>query len=227
MLGSRALLVEDNPRMVSLLADYLGDAGFSVTTTGSIEEFDHFVAVGKFDFYIIDLGLPDGDGIDLVRGRRAASDTTPILIITARVSLDDRIRAFEVGADDCLVKPFHATELIARARAILRRPRSLESSEICAGGVAIDCSTGEVKAHGAQLKLRRVEQRLLLSLARKLGNVVPKEVLESSLYDFGKDVTPNAIEQGISRLRSELKRANTGLTIRTAWGAGYALEEAA
>ncbi|WP_088343543.1 MULTISPECIES: response regulator transcription factor [Rhodomicrobium] len=226
MLGSRALLVEDHARMARLLADYLGDAGFCVTATRSAEEFGQFASVGSFDFYIIDLGLPDGDGIDLVRNRRAASDATPILIITARVSLDDRIRAFDVGADDCLVKPFHASELIARARAILRRPRALEHAEISAGALAIDCSTGDVRAHGVQLKLRRVEQRLLSVLARKLGNVVSKETLESALYDFSKEVTPNAIEQGISRLRSELRRADTGMTIRTVWGAGYALEEA-
>jgi DNA-binding response OmpR family regulator len=225
MLGSRALLVDDNPRMLSLLTDYLGDEGFSVTTTGSAEEFSEFVAASKFDFYIIDLGLPDGDGIDLVKGRRAASDTTPILIITARVSVDDRIRALDVGADDCLVKPFHASELIARARAILRRPRSIENTEICAGSLAIDNATGEVRANGTQLKLRRMEQRLLLLLARRLGKVVSKDTLESALYDFGKDVTPNAIEQGISRLRTELRRSNTALTIRTVWGEGYVLEE--
>lgn len=221
-------MVDDHPRIARLLADYLGDAGFSVTVTGSAEEFGHFAAGGQFDFYIIDLGLPDGDGIDLVKRRRAANDTTPIVIITARVSLDDRITALEVGADDCLVKPFDPSELIARARAILRRPRMLETAEICAGSLAIDRTTGEVHAQGGvQLKLRRVEQRLLISLARKLGKVVPKEVLESALYDLSKDVTPNAIEQGISRLRSELRRANAGLSIRTVWGTGYALEEAA
>ena len=225
MLAPRALLVDDNPRMLSLLSDYLGDEGFFVTSAGSAEEFGEFVAAGSYDFYIIDLGLPDGDGIDLVKCRRAASDTTPILIITARVSLDDRIRAFDVGADDCLVKPFHASELIARARAILRRPKALENSEISAGSLTIDCATGNVRAHGSRLKLRRVEQRLLLLLARRFGKVLSKETLESALYDFGKDVTPNAIEQGISRLRSELRRASTALTIRTVWGEGYVLEE--
>jgi DNA-binding response OmpR family regulator len=225
MLVPRALLVDDNPRMLSLLSDYLGDEGFFVTSAGSAEEFDEFASADSFDFYIIDLGLPDRDGIDLVKGRRAARDTTPILIITARVSLDDRIRAFEVGADDCLVKPFHASELIARARAILRRPKALEKPEINAGSLTIDCTTGEVRAHGSQLKLRRLEQRLLLLLARRLGKVLSKESLESALYDLSKEVTPNAIEQGISRLRSELRRASATLSIRTVWGEGYVLEE--
>jgi len=225
MLVPRALLVDDNPRMLTLLSDYLADEGFFVTSAGSAEEFSDFVSAATFDFYIIDLGLPDGDGIDLVKGRRAASDATPILIITARVSLDDRIRALDVGADDCLVKPFHASELIARARAILRRPKAIEAPEITAGSLTIDRATGEIETRGPRLKLRRSEQRLLLVLARRLGKVASKEVLESALYDFGKEVTPNAIEQGISRLRSELRRAEAALTIRTVWGEGYVLEE--
>jgi len=224
-MTARILLVEDNSRLSGLLCEILRGAGYFVDTTARASEFRRAAAQGKNNMYIIDLGLPDGDGTELIEKRRSTGDKTPILVITARSGVDDHVAGLDCGADDFLVKPFDRNLLLARVRALLRRPRSEAQAEITAGKLVVDLKDEQVSRDGALVPLRPTERRLLCVLARRIGKVVARESLESALYDINTDVSANAVEQAVSRLRLALKRLDCGLEIRTMWGVGYSLME--
>lgn len=221
----RLLLVEDSKRLQELLSESLASAGYKLDVASTIAELHSMLAAVNYDLIIIDLGLPDGDGLTAIRSMRAGGSTTPILIITARGSIDDRVSGLDTGADDYLIKPFNHSELLARVRALLRRPSDLHGPILRRGGLEFEESKGEVRYEGKPIELRLSERRLLGTLMRRSGNVVTKTAIEEALSQFGRELTANAVEALVSRLRKALADADANVSIETVRGVGYRLVE--
>ena len=224
----RILLVEDHASLRELTASHLTARGFVVDTARDLGEAQAALDVVAYDALVIDLGLPDGDGIALLsrRGRRAgqsAAPTPPALILTARDGVEDRIAGLNAGADDYLVKPFKMEELEARLRAVLRRPGARTGMEQCLGDLSFDTVGREARVRGRPLPLRRREMLLLESLLSQPGRIVVRDVLEERLYGADDAVTPNALEAVVSRLRRALAEAAVDVRIETHRGIGYRL----
>jgi two-component system OmpR family response regulator len=179
----------------------------------------------SYDLYVLDLGLPDGDGNDILRQLRAAKQTAPIIITSARAQISERVSGLDCGADDYLVKPFHYSEFLARIRALLRRPARLAPTHLTVGNLVLDCANGDVSCEGQRVNLRPSERRLLSLLMRWPGRLVSRESIDNALLSIDHEVTPNAIDKAISRLRESLSRMPVGIWIRTINGLGYMLEE--
>lgn len=222
----RLLLVEDTVRLGELLSEGLARDGFVVDWRQDIEGAAEAVASATYDLILLDLGLPDGDGLDWVRTLRRATDLTPILVLTARGGLDDRVTGLDAGADDYLVKPFEASELSARCRAILRRPGQWMTPVLHVGALAFNVASRQA-AHGdLPIELSRREGDLLETLMRRAGSVVTRGSLEESLYAFNEPVTPNAVEVAVSRLRRKLDDAGCTGMLHTVRGLGYLMRDA-
>jgi DNA-binding response OmpR family regulator len=219
----RLLLIEDNARLGALIVDGLVQDGFVIDWRETLEEGLEARGLAAYDLILLDLGLPDGDGLDLVKQLRRSRDSVPILILTARGGLGERIAGLDVGADDYLVKPFDIAELAARCRALLRRPGSCLGVILEAGNVALDTANRSLEVAGAPVAMSPRELALLEHLLRRSGQVVAKTLLEDQLYAMDAEVTPNALEVAVSRLRKRLAAAHADLTLRTAHGVGYAL----
>lgn len=219
----RILLIEDNERLSELVAQALTADGFAVDSAFSLSESRDFLKVVSYDLILLDLSLPDGDGFSLIKDISDKKIQTPILVVTARAGLDDRITGLNLGADDYLVKPFATEELVARCRALLRRPGSVLGTILFAGNLSFNSSSREVAVDGRKCNVSPREMALLEHLMRHIGQVVSREHLESSLYAMDKDVTPNAIEASVSRLRRALKKEGANLVLHTSHGIGYAL----
>lgn len=219
----RLLLVEDNARLASLIREGLDRQGFAVDWCETFEGAEHALKINEYDLLLLDLGLPDGEGLNLVRGLRRRQDMIPILIVTARGGLDDRILGLDAGADDYLVKPFQIPEVAARCRALLRRPGASLGTELTIGNVVLHSAERSVAVAGLVIEATPREVDLLECLLRRSGHVVAKPVLEGALYSMDTEVTPNALEACISRLRKRLTTAGADVRIRTVHGVGYAL----
>ncbi|HTH15334.1 MAG TPA: response regulator transcription factor [Magnetospirillum sp.] len=221
----RILLVEDNPRLAELVGQGLRDGGFAVdsfTTVGDAEAAWDSV---QYQAVILDLGLPDGDGLELLKRVRARGQSEPVLILTARDGVEDRVRGLNCGADDYLLKPFAMEELLARVRALLRRPGSSLGVALTCGRVSLDTVSREVAVDGQAVSVPRRETEMLEQLLRRAGRVVPKRALEEGLYGFDDDVSSNTVEVLMSRLRKRLTSVDSGVTIHTLRGVGYMLAE--
>jgi two-component system OmpR family response regulator len=223
---SRLLLVEDSVRLQELLGESLRGADYPVDVVGTVGEGRAAAATVNYDLLIIDLGLPDGDGISLIHESRASGCGTPILVITARAGVDARIAGLDSGADDYLVKPFSHLELLARIRALLRRPRDVREPTIQIGRLLFNETTSEVRADGRPLDLRAAERRLLGMLMRHAERIVPKVSIEERFSECGRELSGNAVEAHVSRLRKALDEADSGVVIETIRGVGYALRDA-
>jgi len=222
----RLLLIEDNAALAELISEGLGARGFAVDRCGTYREALAAYSLVDYDLMVVDRGLPDGDGLDFVRQLRRESRSTPVLILTARGGLDDRLSGLDGGADDYLVKPFELAELAARCRALLRRPGTSLAAELQLGNVVLDPATRAVTVDARRIEIPPREIALLELLLRRAGQVVLRAQLEASLYSMGDDVTPNALETAVSRLRKRLTAAGASVTVRTAHGLGYSLLEA-
>ena len=216
----RLLLVKDSLRLQELLADPLRRAGYGLDAVGTVAELLSSVAVVQYDLIIVDLGLPDGDGLTAIRSLRSMRHSTPILIITARGSVEDRVIGLDSGVDDYLIKPFNHAELLARVRTLLRRPSELQGPVLKFGGVELDEARGEITCSGKPIELRLSERRLLAVLMRRSGRVVAKSTITS---EIGRELSANAVEVLVSRLRKALDEGSTGITIETLRGIGYRL----
>ena len=221
----RLLLVEDSLRLRELLGENLRAADYPLDTVGTAAEARAAAAVVRYDLFIIDLGLPDDDGMSLIHELRSAGCQTPILVITARAGVNDRIAGLDGGADDYIVKPFNHSELLARIRALLRRPSELVEPTIQIGRLVFNESTREVRADGQTLDLRASERRLLALLMRQAGRIVSKCTIEERFSEFGRELSDNAVEAHVSRLRKALDETPAGVFIETIRGVGYALKE--
>jgi DNA-binding response OmpR family regulator len=221
----RLLLVEDSPRLASLIGDAVREAGWRLDLAATLADAEASLAAAEHDLILLDLGLPDGDGLDLLRAIRRAANTTPVLIITARGSVDDRIAGLDAGADDYLVKPFHTREFLARCRAMLRRAPVALQPVLEAGRLAYDPATATLTAAGEVVPLPPRERALCEALMRDVGRLVPRRRLETTLSDFDAELSANALELAVSRLRKRLDGTDAGVEIATVRGLGYLLRE--
>ena len=221
----RLLVVEDEARIAEILDAALKRAGFVVDTVGTCAHAAQALAGVPYDAAIFDLGLPDGDGLDLLSRIRAAGNRVPILVLTARDTVDDRVKGLNAGGDDYLVKPFATTELIARIKALLRRPGGSLGKTLNAGNLAFDTVERGVRVAGAVINLPRREAAILEHLMRRQGRVVPKSLLLEKLYGFDEEIESNAIPVHVHHLRRKLEEAGCDAGIHTVRGVGYLLEE--
>ncbi|MEQ1954077.1 response regulator transcription factor [Mesorhizobium sp. CN2-181] len=218
----RILVVEDNPALARGLATVLRGGGYAVDAVADGAAAMAVLAAERFDLVVLDLNLPDMDGLDVLRALRARQDGASVLILSARGQLDDRVRGLDLGADDYMTKPFDVDELEARVRMLLRRRVGLKATTVSVGEVTFDLNARSFSAGGAPIDLPARERSLLETLFLRSGKVVPKQAIIESLAGFDDDLSANAIEQYVSRLRKRL--APYGLTVRTARGIGYYLE---
>jgi two-component system response regulator QseB len=218
----RILLVEDHPALREIVTAYLVRRGFAVDTASKAEEACAALDATNYDALVLDLGLPDGDGLDvLARAQLLTKGQLPTLIVTARDAVGDRVRGLDSGADDYIVKPFDLIELEARIRAVLRRPGSRPNPLLTSGSLVFDPARREATIAGAPIELTRREADLLGLLLKAAGLLVIRDVLEERLYSFNEPVTPNALEATVSRLRRRV--AGAGLRIEARRGIGYRL----
>jgi DNA-binding response OmpR family regulator len=221
----RLLVIEDETRIVEILKSALGRAGFTVDAVTSAADGREALASMPYDAAILDLGLPDGDGLSLLDEVRQTANAVPILILTARDAVEDRVRGLDAGADDYLIKPFALPELIARINALLRRPGGALGRTLLAGNVIFDTIGRDLKVGDAPIPLPRREAAILEMLMRRLGRVVPKAVLEEKLYGIDDELESNAIPVHVHHLRRKLEQAGATAEIHTVRGVGYLLIE--
>jgi len=219
----RLLLIEDNARLASLVREGLDQRGFAVDWCETVDAAEHALQINDYDLMLLDLGLPDCDGLDLVRSLRRLQDMMAFLILTSRGGLDDRVAGLDAGADDYLVKPFQIRELAARCRALLRRPGASLGTRLTVGNVVLESAERVVAVADIRIDATPREVDLLECLLRRAGHVIGKSALENALYSMDAEVTPNALEATVSRLRKRLSAAGANVQIRTVHGVGYAL----
>ena len=223
----RLLIVEDDAPLASGLRRILEAEGHSVDVTARGEEAVSAAARERFDLVILDIGLPQMDGFEVLRRFRAAAaggaGPTPVLVLTARDAVDDRVRGLDLGADDYMVKPFAMPELTARVRALLRRSQSHGGPRIAHGPLQLDTVARRAYLRNEPLELAAREWAVLEVLLARVEKIVSKEAIIQAVAGWGDDLSPNAIEVYVSRLRSKLEPA--GIRIRTVRGFGYMLEE--
>ena len=215
----RLLLAEDNEDLGDAVFRHLRNAGHSVEWVRQGEEALDSVAAEPYDALILDLMLPGRDGLSIIEELRRARNAIPILVVTARAEIDDKVSLLDRGADDYLVKPFDLRELDARLRAVLRRPAGRTTSMMEFGDTVVDLAGHSVSVSGQPVELSRREFRLLEILLARMGAVVPKERLMAQLFSFDEAVSVNALELYVSRLRRKLEGA--ALEIATVRGVGY------
>ena len=220
----RVLLVEDHPALREMMTDYLAQRGFAVDPVGCAGDARAALDAVSYDLLILDLGLPDVDGMVILHETRArTAGGLPILLVTARDALEDRLQGLNAGADDYIVKPFDLLELEARLRAVLRRPGTRPPPKLRVGELNFDPASRQASVRGVVLDLARRETDLLEQLLRAAGRTVVKDALEDRLYSSGESITPNALEAVVSRLRKRLANAAGGVRIETKRGIGYRL----
>jgi two-component system response regulator TctD len=218
----RILIVEDDAPLARGIVSLLRAAGHAVDHVDTGTDALMVAAQEPYALMILDVGLPDIDGFAVLSALRRRGDRVPVLMLTARDALDDRIRGLDLGADDYLRKPFAPEELEARIRALGRRRGGDPTPEIVVGALAINRSSGEARVGDRVLDLRRREWAVLDALAIRAGQIVSRETLQSEVFGFDEPVGPNAIEVNITRLRSKL--GPDGPAIRTVRGVGYLLD---
>jgi DNA-binding response OmpR family regulator len=214
------LLVEDEPTIAQALSRALKKQGYSVNHVDTGRAAQHAIGTSPPDIVILDLGLPDMDGLDVLRWIRREQVDLPVLLLTARATLDDRVSGLDSGADDYLPKPFQMNELLARLRVIERRLGTLRTAEISIGEVTLDINQNQVTVGGEVLDLSRREYMLLKSLMEHAGRVQTRDVLESRLYGWGEEVASKALEVHVQHLRRKL---GPGF-ITTVRGVGYRVD---
>ncbi len=220
----RVLVVEDDRELAAGLVSALAQSHFVADQVHSAEAALSACAITFYEFVILDLGLPDCDGIDVMRQLRQRKLECPILVLTARDALQDRIDGLDAGADDYLVKPFALSELEARMRALLRRGRMINES-IAFGRVTLDTKSRCAKVDENELPLTAREFAVLEQLLQRSGRIVSKNQLLESMYTWNDDISPAAIEVFVSRLRRKLEEAGAAVGIRSVRGLGYRLEQ--
>lgn len=223
---ARILVLEDDHDIRGLLGRELRALGHTVDAVGLAEEALFAARATDYALMIIDLGLPDGDGLDLVRELRRRTIESPILLLTARRKVEDRVVGLTSGADDYLVKPFAIPEFRARVAALLRRPSRLKETRFAVANVMVDCDALEAVVNGVSLPLARKQFRLLELLVRRKNHMTPKRMIEEALYGYDDEVSANSIEAQVSKLRRVLRDAGAAAVIETRRGIGYRLADA-
>ncbi|WP_198970453.1 response regulator [Xylophilus sp. ASV27] len=219
----RLLLVEDDVMVASGIKLGLSGAGYAVDWVGSAERAEEVLRGERFDVAIIDIGLPSTDGLELTRHLRQQGLALPILILTARDALQDRVQGLDLGADDYIVKPFELPDLLARLRALLRRSQAANTAVLCFGPLELDTAHRRASVHGQPLELGPREWTVLEYLLLHAPKPTSKDKLLQALTGWDKEITVNAVEVYISRLRGKLEPH--GVALRAIRGFGYRLEQ--
>ncbi len=218
----RILIVEDDAILADGLMRSMKEASYAADLVTNGEDADYVLIQQVHDLVILDLGLPRLNGFQVLQRMRERKSEIPVLILTARGTMDDRIKGLDLGADDYLAKPFDIRELEARVRALLRRVYSKSSDELCLGSLSLDMKGRRVTVGGNPLEIPSREMSILEILLRRAGSVVSKEQILEGLCNWDEDVSDNAIEVYIHRLRKKL--VNAGIVIRTVRGLGYLMD---
>lgn len=218
----RILIVEDDAALARSISALLRNAGHAVDHVAHGQDVPELVAGEPYALVVLDVGLPDIDGFTVLERMRQRGEKVPVLMLTARDALDDRVRGLDLGADDYLRKPFAPEELEARVRALGRRRGGDPTPELRVGTMVLHRSTGQVEVAGRAIELRRRERTVLEALATRAGQIVPRELLLAEVFGFDEPVGDNALEVNVTRLRSKL--APDGPEIRTVRGVGYMLD---
>nr|WP_221212271.1 response regulator transcription factor [Brevundimonas lenta] len=215
------LIVEDNLHLARLIAERLTVHGFSCDQAHDLQTARECLGAASYDLIILDLGLPDGDGLNWIQTQRSRNLLPPILILTARNALEDRVAGLDAGADDYLVKPFEIDELLARLRALMRRPGLRDQPVIEVGPLRFEAASRAGSYGGVPLDLSRRESDLLELLMRHAGTLVTRRTIEDALYNMDDTVTPNAVEAVVSRVRRKIEGAGGQSILHTVRGIGY------
>jgi DNA-binding response OmpR family regulator len=225
----RILIVEDDETVAAGLVEGLTAAGFTVDHAPTAETAEAALSHTAYDLAIVDIGLPKMDGLELIRRLRRRSVTVPVLVLTARDAMEDRVAGLDLGADDYMTKPFLLPELLARTRALIRRSRSVASSELALGPLVLDLAGRTARLGAAPLELTGREWDILEQLMLAAPKVVSKQKLVESLSRWDNELTPNAVEIYISRLRAKLEAVEqpAPVSIRTVRGIGYRIDDLA
>ncbi len=219
----RFLLVEDSPDIGKAVSTRMTDQGHAVDWVTTLADADAVLASSAVDLIVLDIMLPDGDGRDFLARHRARADATPVLVITARSQVSDRVSVLDLGADDYLTKPFDLDELDARCRALIRRSSGAPQDDFTAKNLHYEPQSSRLQIAGETRALRNRENRLLEVFFRSKGRVLSKALLLDRLFSLDADVSENTIEVYVGRLRQHLD--GSGVRIETVRGAGYRLSD--
>ena len=222
---SRIALIEDHERLSSLVNKALSAAGIESDVFERIDSAWSALQAAPYGAIVVDRGLPDGDGLTLVRRLRAAGNPVPCLMLTARDALHDRVEGLEAGADDYLVKPFSMEELVARVRALIRRPSTVQSLTPAFADLNVEPADGGMRCGAESVSLAPAELQIMLCLVRAGGKTVRRSALEAAAWGLSDAVTPNAMDVALHRLRKKLHAIESTVHIVNVRGQGYALTE--
>jgi DNA-binding response OmpR family regulator len=223
----RVLVVEDYPPLSKSLLQGLGEAGYAVEHAADGEAALTLASTTAFDAVVLDLMLPKLDGLSVLSALRARKNATPVLVLTARDGVGDRVKGLDLGADDYLVKPFAFEELLARVRALIRRKYQASDSTLRVGDLEVDTTARTVKRGGRAVQLSAREYALLEYLAARRGQVVSRSEIWDHVYDFASDPSSNVVDVYIGYLRKKIDQDHASKLIHTRRGQGYLLDEAA
>ncbi|MDB4444343.1 response regulator transcription factor [bacterium] len=222
----RVLLVEDDLKIASFIVKGLRSAGFAVDHVTNGEDGVHMALTEPYDTAIIDIMLPKRDGLSVIEKMREEKVNTPVIILSAKGSVDDRVKGLQSGSDDYLTKPFAFSELLARVQALIRRASGVsEPTRLVVGDCSMDLLTREVIRGGRKVELQPLEFSLLEYLMRNAGKVVSKTMIMEHVWDYNFDPETNVVEARISRLRDKIDREFPTTLIQTVRGVGYVLKE--
>jgi two-component system OmpR family response regulator len=222
-MAQRIFVVEDDPLLAESLVRALQQQGYRIGHARRGHDADALLQAHRFDLLLLDIGLPDIDGFELLRRLRARGDATPALVVTAREAVDVRVHGLDLGADDYLTKPFSLSELEARVRALLRRARPAPAARIVVGGLTVESDAHTAKIDGKHVDLTAREWALLELFLARPGHALSKVTIAKTISDSDAGVAPNTVEVYVSRLRAKLEPA--GIVIRTVRGFGYLWEQ--
>ena len=220
----RILLVEDEPRMANVIAKGLREQSYAVDVAEDGEEALYQTSINDYDLILLDVLLPKRDGFEVCREIRARRDSTPILMLTARATIDDRVTGFDAGADDYLTKPFSFRELSARVRALMRRDSQLRPDAFQLDDLIVDSASHRVTRATREIELTAKEYALLEFLARRAGQLVSRSDIAAHVWDDSFDPFSNTIEVYMNRLRKKIDDEHAVKLLHTRRGEGYILE---
>lgn len=220
----RLLIVEDEPKTGDYLHKGLSENGFVVDLARNGVDGQHLALNGDYDLVVLDVGLPGVDGWGVLQAIRAKKQT-PVMFLTARDRVDDRVKGLELGADDYLIKPFAFSELLARIRGLLRRGKSREPEQIRVGDLEVDLLRHKVLRAGARVDLTAKEFALLALLARRQGEVLSRTLIAEQVWDMNFDSDTNVVDVAVRRLRAKIDDPYPAKLVHTIRGIGYVLEE--